>query len=407
MNLDIDFVREQFPAFDRSPTREWAFFENAGGAYACRPVLDRLQEFMTRYKVQPYGPSWMAEQAGREMDEGYETVADLLDTSVRNITLGPSTTINLYVLAQSLRHGFTRGDEIVVTNQDHEANIGCWRRLEEFGFVIREWQVDQDGELRTGDLEALVNEKTRLVCVTLSSNVISTLNPIDEIVAIARSRGAMVVGDAVSFAPHMIPSVEKTGLDFFLFSTYKTFATHLGVMWGSDEALERTTNQGHFFNAGKPTARLNPAGPLHGEIAALGGLREYVDGLYGHHFDDGGESLHDRVARVLKLAREHEAKLTARLIEGIESNPKLRVLGRGAQEIEERSAVVSIVSDGPRPAELASRLAERQIAVGAGHFYAVRLLQALGIDPERGVLRASLVHYNTEEEVDRLLDALE
>ncbi|MDX1584750.1 MAG: aminotransferase class V-fold PLP-dependent enzyme, partial [Thermoanaerobaculia bacterium] len=102
-----------------------------------------------------------------------------------------------------------------------------------------------------------------------------------------------------------------------------------------------------------------------------------------------------------------EAKLTARLIEGIESNPKLRVLGRGAQEIEERSAVVSIVSDGPRPAELASRLAERQIAVGAGHFYAVRLLQALGIDPERGVLRASLVHYNTEEEVDRLLDALE
>lgn len=406
MRLDTDFVRAQFPAFDQSPTCDWAFFENAGGAYGCRPVVDRLHEYMTRYKVQPYGPSWMADRAGRAMDEGAATIAELLDTRVENLTIGPSTTINLYVLAQALRNGFSRGDEIIVTNQDHEANIGCWRRLEEVGLTIREWCVDDEGELRIEDLERLVNGRTKLVCFTLSSNIISTLNPVAEIVAIAKRHGALVVGDAVSYAPHALPAVETTGLDFFAFSTYKTFATHLGVLWGSDEALEQTTNQGHFFNADKPGARLNPAGPLHGEIAALGGLREYFETLDRHHFGDEAGSLHERVVRVMNLVREHETALTARLIEGIEAIPGLRALGLGPDRIDRRNSVVSVVSEKTPPSELASRLAEGEVAVGSGHFYAMRLLQALGIDPERGVLRISLVHYNTDAEVDRLLEGL-
>jgi cysteine desulfurase family protein (TIGR01976 family) len=407
MKLDVDFVRSQFPAFDRSPSRDWAFLENAGGSYACRQSVDRLHAFMTEYKAQPYGPSWMATRAGEAMDSGYETIAGILNTKRERLTLGPSTTANLYVLANALRPGLRPGDEIVVTNQDHEANVGCWRRLEEFGVVICEWRVDESGDLRPGDLEALVGAKTRAVCFSLSSNIVATQNPVAEIVRIAKRHGALVVGDAVSFAPHWIPDVEASGLDFFLFSTYKTFSTHLGVMWGSEEGLARTKAQGHYFNDGKPNYRLNPTGPLHAEIAALAGIGEYVDALHGHHYAQIEVSPHRRTEAVFRLVKEHEIDLTRRLLERVAEIPGLGVVGRGTESMQARSSVVAIRSDRIAPAELARRLADRQIAVGAGHFYAVRLLEALGIDPERGVLRASMVHYNTVDEIERLASALE
>lgn len=406
MKLDVGFVRSRFPAFDHSPAKDWAFFENAGGSYVCRQVVDRLNAFMTEYKVQPYGPSWMATKAGEAMDSGYETIAGLLGTRRENLTLGPSTTANLYVLAHALRPGLAAGDEIVVTNQDHEANIGCWRRLEEFGVVIREWRVDETGELHVGDLEKLVGAKTRVVCFSLSSNIIGTQNPVAEIVRVAKQHGALVVGDAVSFAPHWLPEVETSGLDFFLFSTYKTFATHLGVMWGSDEGLAKTKPQGHYFNDTKPNYRLNPTGPLHAEIAALSGITEYVDELYGYHFSESEGSFRRRTEALFGLIKEHEIDLTRRLLEKLADIPGFRVVGRGTESMETRSSVVSIRCDRITPAEIAKRLAERKIAVGAGHFYAARLLEALGIDLERGVLRVSMVHYNTLEEVERLAEAI-
>jgi len=406
VKLDVDFVRSQFPAFDHSPARNWAFLENAGGSYVCRQSVDRLHAFMTEYKAQPYGPSWMATRAGEAMDSGYDAIAGILNTPRERLTLGPSTTANFYVLAQALRPGLTVGDEIVITNQDHEANIGCWRRLAEFGIVIREWRVDETGELRLEDLEHLVGARTRVVCFSLSSNIIGTQNPVAAIVAIAKRHGALVVGDAVSFAPHWIPDVETSGLDFFLFSTYKTFATHLGVMWGSEEGLARTTAQGHYFNETKPNSRLNPTGPLHAEIAALAGIAEYINALYGHHYSESEGSLSRRTKAVFGLIKKHEIELTRRLLDMLTGIPGLSVVGRGTESMEIRSSVVSIRSDRIAPAELARRLAQREVAVGAGHFYAPRLLDALGIDPERGVLRASMVHYNTVEEIDQLADAL-
>jgi cysteine desulfurase family protein (TIGR01976 family) len=406
MKLDVDFVRSQFPAFECSPTKDWAFFENAGGSYACRQVVDRLHAYMTQYKVQPYGPSWMATRAGEAMDSGYEAIAGLLNTRREQLTLGPSTTANLYVLSHALRPGFAEGDEVVVTNQDHEANIGCWRRLEEFGVVVREWRVDESGALRLGDLEALVNPRTRVVCFSLSSNIVAIQNPVARIAAIAKKHGALVVGDAVSFAPHWFPDVEASGLDFFLFSTYKTFATHVGVMWGSKNGLARTTGQGHFFNEKKASYRLNPTGPLHAEIAALSGIAEYVDALYAHQFDQPEESLHRRAVAVFGLIKDHEIDLTRRVVDAVAAIPGLSVVGPGTDAMETRSSVVAIRSDRIAPGDLAARLAERQIAVGAGDFYAVRLIEALGIEPDRGVLRVSIVHYNTVEEVDRLTTAL-
>lgn len=410
MRLDLDFVRSRFPAFDAgSPARDLAFFENAGGSYACRPVVERLTTFMTATKVQPYGPFALSERAGEAMDEGYRAIGDLLGTDPERLTLGPSSSANTYVLAHALRHLVAPGDEVVVTNQDHEANVGCWRRMcERAGGVVREWRVDDHGELHLADLEALVGPRTRIVAMSLCSNLVGTLNPVAAAAGIAHRHGALLVGDAVSYAPHAIPEVERSGLDFCFFSTYKVFATHVGVLWGSEAGLDRTQAQGHYFNADKPRYRLNPTGPQHAEIAALGGLATYVDEIYAHHHpspEAPARSAHDRALAVWDLFRDHEARLAARLLAGVAHLPGLRVLGE-ERDVTRRAAVVSLVPTRVAASRLARALGERGVAVRNGHFYALRLVEALGLDPAEGVLRISMVHYNSEADVDRLLSGL-
>lgn len=407
--LDVSRVRAQYPAFQHPETSRWAFFENAGGSYVPHQVSDSLHRFFTEYKVQPYGYSYMQEQAGLAMDAGYAEIAALINADPDEITLGPSTTMNLYVLAQALRPSLSAGDEIIVTNQDHEANIGCWRRLEEFGVVVREWQVDPDsGELDTGALQQLVNARTRIVCFSLCSNIVGSVNDVAAVCDIARSAGAITVADGVSFAPHWMPDVQSLGPDFVLFSTYKTFATHLGVLWGKPDRLEALAPQGHYFNADKPHYRLNPAGPLHAEIGALGGLGRYIDELHRHHFpDQAAASRRAQAEAVFSLFSAHETELANQVLAFAADRDDLRVIGRTRAEPHRRAGTIALAPARATPDDLARRLAGQRIAVGAGHFYAVRCLEALGINPDRGVLRISLVHYNNAEDVDRLLTALE
>jgi selenocysteine lyase/cysteine desulfurase len=163
MSLEVNFVRRQYPVFQNRKTAEWAFFENAGGSYVPAQVIEKLYDFFRFNKVQPYGLYPSSIKAGEAMNDGYRCIAELLNAHEDEITLGPSTTLNFYVLAQAFRPGLKVGDEIIVTNQDHEANIGCWRRLSEFGVVVKEWRIDSEsGELNIQDLKTLVTERTRL-----------------------------------------------------------------------------------------------------------------------------------------------------------------------------------------------------------------------------------------------------
>lgn len=407
--LDISHVRAQYPAFDHPETSRWVFLENAGGSYVPRQVSDSLHQFFTAYKVQPYGHSWMQEQAGRTMDAAYTAMASMLNAHPDEITFGPSTTMNLYVLAQALRPSLSSGDEIIVTDQDHEANIGCWRRLEEFGVVLREWRMDPaSGELDPEELNRLVNSRTRIICFSLCSNIIGTVNDVHAVCGIARSVGAITVADGVSFAPHWMPDVRTLGPDFIVFSTYKTFATHLGVLWGDLDRLRELVPQGHYFNADKPHYRMNPAGPQHAEIGALAGLAAYIENLYRHHYrDEPAVPLRAMTEAVYALFAGHETAQANRVLEFAAGRSDLRILGSSRAESCRRAGTISLVPSAITPDELARRLAVRRIAVGAGHFYAVRCLEALGIAPETGVLRISLVHYNSGEDVDRLLEALD
>jgi cysteine desulfurase family protein (TIGR01976 family) len=408
MCLDLDFIRSQYPVFKNPETARWAMFENAGGSYVPRQVLDHLTRFFKFTKVQPYGLFESSVQAGKAMEQGYQSMADLLDAHPAELTLGPSTTMNFYVLAQAIRPMLKPDDEIIVTNQDHEANIGCWRRLEEFGAVIKEWRIDPvSGELAIQDLQPLIGSRTRLICFTLCSNIVGTMHDVAAICDMAHAAGALAIGDGVSFAPHRVLDAKNSGLDFYLFSTYKTFGTHIGVMWGRPEVLDSLTPQGHYFNKDLPHYRFNPAGPLHAEIAALSGIEEYIEAIYHHHFKATDLSVHAKAAKVFDLFAEYETIQANRILAAIKAIPGARIIGRKCARKGRRAATIAFALDSMPSNTVVRKLVKKEIALRNGHFYALRCIEALGIrDTADGIVRISLVHYNSEEEVSRLVEGL-
>ena len=271
--LDVDFVRAQFPAFAEPALQGQAFFENAGGSYTCAPVIDRLTRYYRSRKVQPYGPYEASRLAGEEMDEARARMAAILGVAPEELSFGPSTTQNTYVLAQAFRQWMQPGEAIVVTNQDHEANSGPWRRLAADGIEIREWKIDPStGHLDPEALEPLLDESVRLVCFPHCSNVVGEINPVTEITAMSHAAGAFVCVDGVSYAPHGFPNVGRLGPDIYLFSAYKTYGPHQGLMVIRRALAELLPNQGHHFNGGTLTKRFTPAGPDHAQIAASAGM---------------------------------------------------------------------------------------------------------------------------------------
>lgn len=402
--FDMEFVRSQFPAFMEPKLAGWAFFENAGGSYPCLHVVDRLTEFYRRNKVQPYAPYPAGRAAGEQMDESAAALAPWLGVPEDWIHFGPSTTMNVYVLSRAFRETWDEGAAIVVTQQDHEANSGAWRRLAETGVEVREWTVDEAGSLQTETLAGLLADgRVKLVAFPHCSNIVGEINPAAEICAMVRDAGAVSVVDGVAMAPHGLPDVGELGADVYLFSTYKTFGPHLGVMVASPELAMRLANQGHFFNADHPGKRLTPAGPDHAQVAAAAGVAHYLDAFDLHHFPEADPDPRARRARVRALIRARERRLTAPLLEHVVDSG-YRLLG--PSDLQTRAPTLSI--DVGMPGETAAeRLAGKGVMCGGGHFYAWRLIKALGLEPERGALRLSLLHYTSPEEVDQAIDALE
>ncbi len=402
--LDIDFVRARFPAFSEPGLQGQAFFENAGGSYTCQPVIDRLLRFYTQRKVQPYAPYEASRLGGAEMDEARARLAAILGVETDELSFGPSTTQNTYVLAQAFRQWMQPGDAIVVTDQDHEANSGPWRRLADDGIEIREWQIDpESGSLDLQDLENLLDERVRLVCFPHCSNVVAEINPVTEITAIAHAAGAFVCVDGVSYAPHGFPNVGDLGPDIYLFSAYKTYGPHQGCMVIRRTLGEMLPNQAHHFNGGTLYKRFTPAGPDHAQIAASAGMADYVDQLCDHH---GGPET-DAAARgafVHDLMRAHEVALLQPVLDAVKDRNALRLIGPSDANL--RAPTVALALN--RAAEpVAADLAEHGIMAGGGDFYAGRPLQAMGVDAEQGVLRLSFTHYTTRQEIDQLLEALD
>jgi cysteine desulfurase family protein (TIGR01976 family) len=401
--LDLGFVRSQFPAFAQPSLANQAFFENAGGSYPCAQVVNRLHEYYLRLKVQPYYAFPASTEAGEWMDASRNELARYLGVAADEVHFGPSTSQNTYVLAQAFAKLLKPGDEVIVTDQDHEANSGVWRRLQAQGLTIKEWHVDSGtGMLDVSRLDKLFTDRTRLLAFPHASNLVAHINPVAQITAKARAAGITTIVDGVSWAPHGLPDVQELGADVYLFSLYKTYGTHQGLMVVRRPLLERLTNEGHYFNASQPSKRLTPAGPDHAQIAAAQGIAEYFDALDRHH---GGDDPANGPQRVRDLLRAAEGPLLSELLSYLKSRKGLRVLG--PTDSAQRAATVSFLPDTIDPAEVVRQLAERGFMAGNGNFYAVRLLEAMGVDSTRGAVRVSFVHYNSMQEITRLIQALD
>lgn len=405
MELDISFVRGQFPAFSEPGLEGWAFFENAGGSYPCRQFIDKLHGFYLKNKVQPYYPYPASMRAGEMMDESYARMAAYLNVSPEEIHFGPSTTQNVYVLAHAMRPMWENGDEVVVSCQDHEANAGAWRRLRERGIIVKEWHVDREtGMLDAGDLDSLLTERTRMVAFPHCSNVIGYFNPVREISNKVKKAGAICVVDGVAAAPHGFPDLSTLGADIYMFSLYKTYGPHLGLMYVNQALIEKMENQSHFFKEGITRSMITPAGPDHAQIGAVSGILDYFDTVYDRHFT-APASPNERNTALAGLFREHEQRLLDPLLSFLRSRKDVKVIG--PEDTTHRAPTVSILPLKKDLDDVYANLVKHRLMLGKGDFYAVRPLMDMEIPRPPGVIRISFLHYNTTAEIDQLIRGLE
>ncbi|KKB10425.1 NifS [Devosia chinhatensis] len=404
MPLDPARLRALFPAFSEPALAGQAFFENAGGSYTAQAVLDRLDRFYRASKVQPYGVYPASIEGGEAMNLAFDRMAAAFNVGADWIHFGPSTSANTYVLANAFAGWLKPGDAIIVTNQDHEANTGNWRRLARHGIEVREWAVDrQTGRLSLAALDALLDEKVRLVAAPHCSNVVGEINPVAEIATRVHAMGAVLVIDGVSYAPHGIPDLKALGADIYMFSAYKVYGPHQGVMAIRPELAAALPNQGHYFNDAKLRYRLTPAGPDHAQIAACAGIADYLEQVAALAGDDGAGS--NPFRRAHAAMRAQEIALARPLFDFLRTRNDVRIIGPDDPELRAPTIALHHAEPG---IEIARRLAKHGIMASGGNFYAVRLLEALGIDPlNHGVLRLSFVHYTSPEEIQGLIRALD
>ena len=407
ISLDVDYVKAQFPAFSDPKSSKWSFFENAGGSYVPTNVIEHLTHFMTSTKVQPYAEFDTSAIAGDNMDQATKLFAEMINAKTDEIIIGGSTTINMYVLSNAMRALLKPGDEVIVTNQDHEANIGAWRRLSEHGMIIKEWQINpKTAELDIDDLKSLLSNKTRLVAVTHCSNIVGSINDLKSIAKLVHEYDAYIVGDGVSYAPHGFPDVKDLDVDFYAFSLYKTFGPHLGLLYGKKDILNKLPNQNHEFLEGDVPYTLNPGGPNHEELSCLIGVYEYFNNLYEHHFPGQDASTRGKIEAVNELIAKHEMEIANPLLDYINTRDDINLIGKTKISNKDRAPTIAFTMNNKSSKELSSDLVQQGIATRNDNFYAWRCLKALGIDTDDGVVRTSMVHYNTHEDVSNLISAL-
>lgn len=403
--LDTAFVRGQFPPLADG----WVFVENAGGTYVPRQVIDRTREYMNETQVQPNWGFASSQLATDRIARGKHLMAEFINADADEIVLGPSTTMHVFLMAQALRRQFKAGDEIIVTEQDHEANVGAWRALEEFGLVIREWPVDPvTGALMYDELDNLLTPRTRLVAFTHCSNVASIVHDVPALVRKIHDAGALAFVDGTAYAPHFPVDVKALDCDFYVFSLYKVCGPHQSVLYGKRAHLKAARNLNHHFITDDNVAyKFLPGGPSHEFAAGCVGMADYFDALHAHHKLEPANTFHARLRRVYDLIMSHEARLAERVESFLRAKPGVRIVGRKPSSDGRIAPVIAFHVPGRRSADIVAKLNADRIAIGNSDFWAARLIKALGLTAEDGVIRVGLAHYNDDQDVERLLTALD
>jgi cysteine desulfurase family protein (TIGR01976 family) len=402
--LDIDYVRSQFPALSSG----YAYLDNAGGSAVLKPVADRITDYLLNSAVQLGASYSESVAAGERVMEARKSVAQFINARYpEECVMGGSTTHLLQILCRAIAPSIQTGDEIIVTNCDHEANIGPWVRLcEERGATLRVWPVDaQSMELELGDLDALLNEKTRFVAMTHASNILGSVNPVAEVARRVHAVGGQLCVDAVAYAPHRLVDVQASGADYYVFSFYKTFGPHFAVLWGKREALLELPSLNHFF-IGKEVIpyKLQP-GNLNYELSyGCIGISDYLIDIGKRLGANGSER--QLMQAAFDAFEAQEDLLAETLLAFLREAPGVRIIGKSRVTEGDRVPTISFVVEGIQSEAIVRRVDNHRMGIRFGDFYARRLIEQLGLTPYGGVVRVSIAHYNSVDELNRLVEHL-
>ena len=402
-SLDLDHVRSFFPALES----DWIFMDNAGGTQTVKQVADRISDYLLNTNVQLGASYDVSVQSGARVEEAQQKWAEVINASPAEVAFGSSTTMLLQSLSRSFAQVVQPGDEVIVTNCDHEANIGPWLRLQEKGVTVRSWNINpKTYTLELSDLERLMTSKTRLVAFTHVSNILGTINPVKEITSFVHKHGALVCVDGVAYAPHRLVDVKDWDVDFYVFSLYKVYGPHYALLYGKQKHFEVLPGINHFFIDEIPY-KLQPGNVNYELSFGLLGITDYFQSLFARQNITGLKKYHDRLKVVFDMIAQHEEVLSAKLLDFLVSKPGVKIIGESSADKDLRVPTISFVVKDRVSSDITREVDRSKIGIRYGDFYARRLIDKLGYSSRDGIVRVSMVHYNTPGEVEKLIRALD
>ncbi len=401
--LNIEKTRAEFPALAGGTV----FLDNAGGSQVLRRVAERVSDYLLTSSVQLGASYGASQQAGEKVLAARRAVAELINAPHdEEVVMGGATTALMFMLTQALLPGLQAGDEIIVTNSDHEANIGGWMRLRQAGVVVKMWEVNRDSlALDLSDLDRLLTPRTRWLAMTWASNVLGTVNPVAAVAQRVHVAGARLCVDAVAYAPHRLVDVQASGADVVVFSFYKVFGPHYAVMWVQRELLRSLPSLNHYFIGPEVMPYKLQPGNVNYELSyGCIGIHDYLRSV-GTSLGSQGSS-RQKMQAAFDAFEQHEQALGERLLTWLRGREGLRIIGDSHMSAQ-RVPTISFVVEGRLPETIVRHVDGFGIGIRHGDFYAKRLIEALGLADKGGVVRVSMAHYNTAAEIDRLIDALQ
>jgi cysteine desulfurase family protein (TIGR01976 family) len=406
--LHLDWIRAQFPALaQRVNGRPAIYLDGPGGTQVPRRVIDAVGDYLARSNANAHGGFATSRRTDETIAAARAGMADLLGCDPDEIVFGPNMTTLTFALSRAIGRNLNVGDEVLVTRLDHDANVAPWRALEERGAVVRVVDIDvKDCTLDMADLAGQLTERTRIVAVGWASNAVGTINDAAEIVRRAHAVGAMVFVDAVHYVPHAPVDVRALDCDFLACSPYKFFAPHMGALYGKRQHLTRLRPYKVRPATEESPERWETGTQNHESLAGVAAAIDYLAEL-GRRAAPAAAARRQALLAAMEAIREYERRLVEPLIRGLLAIPGLTFYGiQDPMRLAWRTPTVALRLAGYTPQELARSLGERGMYTWAGNYYALNLTERLGVEASGGMLRLGLVHYNTAEEVSRVLEAL-
>ncbi len=418
MPLNIKKIRQQFPALQlKDDGKPRIYFDNPGGTQVPQQVVQRMRDYLINSNANHGGFFRTSQTSDAILEESHMAMADFLNaSSPHEIIFGPNMTTLTFAVSRSLAHWFKPGDEIILTRMDHDANVSPWMQMaQEKGLKIKWVNFHTDSyHYDYQQLEELLSSRVKLIAINYASNAIGTINDIQRVVDLAHRYQALIYVDAVQYVPHAPTDVQKLGCDFLVCSAYKFFGSHQGILWGRYELLEKLPAYKVRPADEKPSGKFETGTQCHeGQAGTLGAL-EYLSWIgqtmaqeYHQKFSNfSGRKLFLHAA--MQAIKEYEKNISKHLINGLSNIKKIKIHGITDQgELEKRVPTISFCMDGINPAKIARHLAAENIFVWNGHYYALEVIRHLGLEKQGGMVRIGAVHYNTMDEIDRLLNSLE